>query len=417
MPFSFYKKDLKIEDYRNIFMAVVTTFRAPFSATTASTPERQAEYERRGEEAVEVASRSILEIRGDGDKEIGALFLYILRDMGERRHAIATLHGHSKAHLFGLRRDSERCESLYILTPLDDQYLPYGNRLMAKFRREVGEISHDFTHFYETSRRIESVTMGRRSVFSWEIFSGQKVTELEWNTMITSGPIRQGEPINKETSFETIREWKEKNPKMYQRDKMHVQLRMLNVSYPSIGTPLSPGMPRREGYRAPSEIYRKSEYLLGTSRFEVNGKLYALSQYLTWMYRTYDEDPVARMEKYSRIHVIHQDPFLLRDMLNEIAILFTACLRWTAADGIDSLKDRVALWGYLFSHSMPFARGSAAIRDWLETALYRSLGYDCTYHKDYARDWDALTSLSFEESLESYRRRITLTDRPAPVEG
>jgi hypothetical protein len=155
----------------------------------------------------------------------------------------------------------------------------------------------------------------------------------------------------------------------------------------------------------------KSMYVLATNRLEVDGKLYAMSQYLTWMYCDYSEDPVDRMVKHSKVMVIHQDTFLIETTVKNIAKIFKESVLWNRdKDSLADLKNKVALLRYEFAHSMPFVRGSAAIAEWLEAAIYHHHGFtEFRHSKTSLTDLEALTSLTLEDFMKRYESTFLLS--------
>jgi hypothetical protein len=128
-------------------------------------------------------------------------------------------------------------------------------------------------------------------------------------------------------------------------------------------------------------------------RLQVEGKMVPLSQYITWMCVDQEEDTIDRMTNESVSTIIHQDPFLIREMLQDVAKLFKEAVLWNRdKDDLKKLKDRVALIDYELSHAMPFYRGSAAIAEWIEMALYQYHGFTLRYLPEKLVNLEALTS-------------------------
>lgn len=153
---------------------------------------------------------------------------------------------------------------------------------------------------------------------------------------------------------------------------------------------------------------RKSDWVLITARSEINGQLYALSHYVTWMYRTFKDDPVEHMKERSIISILHQDTFLIKPMLNDIAKVFKEAIEWNR-ENIKDLKERVALLQYELAHAMPFHRGSAAISEWIEMAIYEFHGYKLTYNPKKMVNLEALTSM-LPDFVKNYDSLVTLEE-------
>ena len=166
---------------------------------------------------------------------------------------------------------------------------------------------------------------------------------------------------------------------------------------------------------------RKSDWVLATVRTEIDKKMVALSQYVTWMNRDFETDPVEHMieetlvceggeikKKISRnsdLTILHQDPFLIDMTLNEIAKLFKQAIE---CRDVAVLSKTVAHLRYLYSHTMPFCRGSSATCEWLEQAIYLFQGYNLEYDKSLLIDMEAIT-LPLKNFVELYPSMIKLT--------
>ena len=120
---------------------------------------------------------------------------------------------------------------------------------------------------------------------------------------------------------------------------------------------------------------KKSDWVLLTRFAEINGKKLPLSRYVTWMYRTFREDPVAHMQDWSTVSIQHQPDYLIDEMFESIVHIFKSIISWRPSEGLRELQNRSGLLQYQFAHAMPYLRGSAAISEWLEATLYQLHGY------------------------------------------
>ena len=154
----------------------------------------------------------------------------------------------------------------------------------------------------------------------------------------------------------------------------------------------------------PNEL--KSDWVFVTTRCEVDGKMYGLSQLCTWIYRDYKIDPIDNMTERSVISHIYQDPFLVEPMLDDIAKIFKWAIEWDG-ENIGDLKNRVALFRYEFAHTMPDERGSAAEAEWFERPIYLYHGYKVTYVPEKMVDLEGLTS-SLKTFVDNYDSMIQL---------
>ena len=127
---------------------------------------------------------------------------------------------------------------------------------------------------------------------------------------------------------------------------------------------------------------------------------YRLSKYFTCFVGSID-DMVADFE----VIVIHQDSQWIEGFLEKISEVYQQAIQWTGY--IDSLMQMMALFRYEFAHCMPFHRGSAAIAEWMETAIYRYHGFEnFDYNPDKMVDLEALIS-NYDDFLLNYPSMIT----------
>ncbi|MBS0627543.1 MAG: hypothetical protein JSS09_04960, partial [Verrucomicrobia bacterium] len=79
------------------------------------------------------------------------------------------------------------------------------------------------------------------------------------------------------------------------------------------------------------------------------------------------------------------------------------------------LKENLALFRYLIAHATPWERGSAAIAEWMEQAVYQYKGYNACYGDrsnptQYRLvDLDADVSFSIESYFNDYMENMHLT--------
>jgi hypothetical protein len=112
----------------------------------------------------------------------------------------------------------------------------------------------------------------------------------------------------------------------------------------------------------------------------------------------------------------HQDSSEMVHMMDSMnAEAFEKCIGTSSRD-VGQLKINVAVFRWLFSHATPYARGSAAIGEWFEKAIYEHLGYRNEYKLPFYRaekgrptvDLDALTALGLSSFIKDYNQRIQL---------
>jgi hypothetical protein len=131
---------------------------------------------------------------------------------------------------------------------------------------------------------------------------------------------------------------------------------------------------------------------LGTLLLQEQASWRPLTQYFARIHEDGWEGPV----------LFHQDFFHLKPMLETVADLFGQCIQPVNCN----LEQTMARFCYLYSHAMPFSRGSALIREWLEQAIYRVHGRQIRYSQERALDLEAFASFSLEEFLPNYKQSI-----------
>ena len=113
------------------------------------------------------------------------------------------------------------------------------------------------------------------------------------------------------------------------------------------------------------------------------------------------------MAKGADVIIIHQSSDLSTDAIRDLSRLFERAILWTGDEA--SLIQTVGRLRHKFSHSILFNRGSAAIAEWVETAIYRYHGFEnFDYNKDKMVDLEALTAPDLEHFLENYPSMINL---------
>jgi anaerobic ribonucleoside-triphosphate reductase len=106
------------------------------------------------------------------------------------------------------------------------------------------------------------------------------------------------------------------------------------------------------------------------------------------------------MVNHSVVMVIHQHESYLAETLKEVAEIFEGIIRWDGRD-LSKLKRLMALLRYELV-SMPFARGTAAITEWLESALYgyHKIQFQSDFHR--MADLEAYVHPFFSDFLDAY---------------
>jgi len=326
------------------------------------------------------------------------LFFRTLDSFAASRHNIAVSHKTPDVELFGIRRDRKEFFGPLFATVLGGPYSEYNDRLLPVIQKQLRRMEHDVFDFQQTKSQVYSErSLGRRtmmdySILTQEVNSWQNINYSEEDyerlyKLCEATPDDEEHPYPHLTkNITAMQKLREKSPNDYRRLTLLTALQKLRRMYPD---------------------YLKSDWIHVAVRSPINGKMRDLSEYLTWANRDFVEDPVDHMTGRSIVAILHQDPFLLETMLDDLAKIFKNVIAWDGKN-LKSLKDQVALFRYEFSHAAPFRRGSAAVAEWFERALYGAHGFKVAYNPDKMVDLEALTS-SLKEFVDNYDSMITLT--------
>ena len=376
--------------------------RSFFRPTSSSALEQQANFIQQTDHIVREATNR-LHNAVESKRNLIDVFYEELALLGDQRNQIAVERESKNADLFGIRRDlTTSFAGPCAITSLCRPYDTYNQRLLPVLQQHLSTMRHTPRVFQQTELRIPSEScMNRKTFMDIQIFTYENQAAFVLNSTLEEcqrlHSIYSSEPfdttisptdffLNLTSNKEALQQIKRVSIEDYKKIKL-----LLAMSY----------MKRKfEG--------RKSDWVLVTTRTEVNGKMYALSQYITWMNRDFQHDPVEQMTYNSIITLLHQDPFLIVDMLEDIAKLFKQVIEW---DGIDrqELINHVALLQYEFAHAMPFKRGSAAISEWLEMIIYRYHGFSLNYTQSTKVNLEALTQ-PLKQFIEQYPSLIVLEE-------
>lgn len=353
-------------------------------------------------------------------QDLTSLLFDLLDQLGAIRYQLALTQNCENKEKFGvLRTDSDLSGSkpdhwsICCMTPLGHHYEKYNQLVKGRIANLLKKIPHNLHDFSETSYTVRGEALGRKTKYQIEVITPEMIQNRKWDRFPTLEELTDAASVSKD-SYEDVqafihdiaamRNVKKANPSLYNRVLYPIKIRELNKVYPSPFTAYLDGRPLIEGDGA----NLKSLYIIGTQRLEINGKLYALSGHLSWMYTNYVEDPVERFEKRSVVFLNHQDHFLIEPTLKECGNLFKDALDNNYED-ITTLKSRVALFRYLFAHCLPYKRGSASVGEWLEAAIYHFHGFtNFRHNQNNSGDLEALSSLMLADFLEVYDQTIDL---------
>jgi hypothetical protein len=332
------------------------------------------------------------------NQDLIQLFFSTLGFFGETRSRIAVSHGTEGAEEFGIRRDLKEDFTAFVMTPLGDPYDEYNDRLLPVIQKQLKTMEYDLNDFHQTKSQVYfDRCLARRPMMDYSIITPdlpnwEKVTFTDEDYERIREISEVPRALGKDRYVQLLRNkdalWKlrEKSPNDYRRLKLLACIIRLRKDF---------------------SMARKSDWIHVTLRASLNGKMQDFSEYLTWANRDGVNDPVDRMTGRSIISVIHQDALLIETMLDDIAKIFKNSIVWNG-ENLKDLKDQVALFRYEHSHAMPFKRGSSAVAEWFERALYGTHGMKVTYNPGKMVDLEALTS-TLKEFVDNYDSMITLT--------
>ncbi len=352
----------------------------------------------------------------EGSKDLIYEFHYSLNYLASLRKLLAKRHGTEDAEAFGYMRTKGKIEgSDYFSTCLppktglfSEEYKRY-NELAINRLTDVMRSMFSEGKVLEKSKTIEEVVLGRKVIFNIQLIDRKCIVDHKWNTPvevyelpeeIKGSERRPMEEYLKDIDF--LRKLSIVSPDIYEREKMCSNIQFLNECFPQrIMVPHPSGFDMLERV----EDNFRSHIILATTSMEIDGRIYDLSRLLTWAFTSKNEDVLSRMKRVSKVIISHQDTLIVDDMLNEISKVFKKIIEWDRQDKEQLIND-MAMFRYLFSHCMPFSRGSAAVAEWLETAIYKYHGFNTSVEG--LLDLEAFSSLTLSEFLQNYKSHVSL---------
>ena len=328
------------------------------------------------------------------------LFFSTLGFFGTARNSIAVSHGTPGKRDFGVRRDLKEDFSFgFATTTLRGPYSEYNERLLSVIQKQLKTMEYDKDEFKQTKSQASfDPCLGRDSMTDYSILTKWQefsFSEEDYERLyeLCEVPPTVGDIDGDNDRFlkllgnkDAMKKLGEKSPQDYRRLKLLPSISHLK-------------------YTSPTRL--KSDWIHVAVRSSLNGTMQVFSEYLTWAYRDFVNDPVDRMTGRSIIAILHQDPFSMETMLDDMSKIFKDVIEWNGKN-LKNLKDQVALFRYEHSHAMPFKRGSSAVAEWFERALYGFHGMEVAYNPNKLVDLEALTS-TLKEFVDNYDTMITLT--------
>ncbi|MBM3208432.1 MAG: hypothetical protein FJZ57_07545 [Chlamydiae bacterium] len=336
--------------------------------------------------------------------------------------------GSADPHHFGRKREYSTSNISYTILG-DGKYKEYNSKLMKKIQSVLEGHIPIKGPLTKKNFTVNSSFNNRRTKFEIQLYENDDIERLEWNRKIHSNFSLAAKkidttldvsrldaidfPENEEdlaicrTFHKDQKIIKQEHPDVYTHDRMGFALRGLNGTYPSPEKVFTPE--GRFSHLVGNSKFLKSIFVVSKVRCEIDSKSYCLSQHVTWTYQDHVTDPVKRMDDIP-IMLLHQDLYLIEDTLNEIDTIFQRAILWNKETGtIENLIEDVGTIRYLLAHSMPYIRGSAAIAEWLEEAIFRSHDLDMQRVPEKPGDLAALASPTLDVFMnEEYRTTIQI---------
>lgn len=368
---------------------------------------RQEIFKAESQKIIEIAVERIKNSICSADFKPGLLFWDLLDTFAKERQRIAQQAGTPEAQLFG-RESTDLDSGGFYDTSLVGAYAKANELAIKQLAAEMRPMKPSLKEFPNRTRKVEEEVQGRHFSFNIEILEPNLVQKYTHDIPFEEQCKLKTEILqefsSKPTGFQIIKRMKEKRPDLYKHTRMYYYVTKVFESFPRPQV----DMEKREIISG-NVANLKSDFILVTKRSEINGKMYATSQWLTWAYKDYTRNPLDRMllpEYRPTATVLHQDVFLREDALKECEKIFTNIMKWDCkTSSISNLKDQVALLRYIFAEALPYIRGSAAIGEWLEGAIYGAFDKTCTYHPSYTKesvDLVAISTLKYSDYLHRY---------------
>lgn len=294
------------------------------------------------------------------------LFSELLIELAEKRKEMAIDQNTPQTYKFGERRDGKTAllrGECHFYTNLTGVYSEYGKKLLEKLQEQVLSGSFEI--------RFSSAFL--KTIFTWELLSYE---ELDQRGFLHPSREALGDAFRSlQSAFYPVDEKPlrlQKFSELLEKNKLCAFL----------------GAPTKE-----------RKIFLGILMRENGGKRELLSQYYTRVHLDAWEAPM----------ILHMDYFQIEEMLEEMQDLFLMSIQWDFSQKpLLSLHKHIAKFRYLFSHTMPFSRGSASIQEWLVSAIYQLYGYKLSYSEAKGVDLEAFTTFSFEKFLQIYLDSLDL---------
>jgi hypothetical protein len=148
----------------------------------------------------------------------------------------------------------------------------------------------------------------------------------------------------------------------------------------------------------------RNAFVVAKVYLEIGDERIVAAQYLTWLHSNYGEDPLKRMKQKSVVWISHLSYSLIPKVLQDIASIFCKAV---LCYELEALIPLMGEFRFKFALACPFERGSAAIGEWFEKAIYLFKGYELSY-KNVMIDLKVFETPALPVFLEKYPNYIEL---------
>jgi|GEM_PF-2728240 hypothetical protein len=348
-------------------------------------PHQQIFYQR----GMELAVKELIALFSNGSLSPQTLFFRCLEICGPTRAQIALDQNCEDKLLFGMRR---KADSHFLCTKLNNGDSENGYEQCNQ--ETILSIKASLPQFFQNNRWINKKKTSKNPLFSLnELSIGNKIIKSFFSyRLISEETITQVldeitffSHIYKETDkTEVFTHLRNLNQEMYNKIVLANVVLSIKNSLSCNKTKLGP-------------ILQITTYL--ESAFD---KRKILSDYFTGI--NIDSSFFSAKEQHMQpIHFVHQAPFLIDETLDLVAEIFAKAFVWKKKIGLQYLTIHIGLIRYLLTHIAPFKRGSAAISDWIETALYRYHGFS-DFQPSRQTDLKAISLLRLDHFMDYYQQ-------------
>ena len=398
--------------------------------------DKQEDYLQQAMGAVNTGLKDLQGIRGS-QRGFHDAFYGIWRKFSNIRNKIAAKHGTDDNELFGLSRlkvhhSAGSCGT----TPLTDAYAEYNNLCQDRIRVVLRSMKYHWSGFTQNKTEID----GRKFSLTVEVMNKADVRAKAPELAEIQKALGQNVTFRQlAVQPELPKRIYERNIEIHNRAHLSGRVAIMKWAFPDIrqssgiqflvGCTIA-GLALNSFDFSPVflaitliTVYamallvrderRKTHYVLTTVGLQINEKRnLPLGGHLTWMQVDGLKDPIEDMRGRSITFVMHQDVYLINETMKEIAKMFEACILWDKGkQTIRELKDRVAMFRFVYAYCMPNYRGDGAIGDWMEILIYRFHDFPGAHHNSETLPcFEPLSALTFEQYQERYGPTIEIEE-------